>query len=80
MILCSYVLNKRDLKVEQKEEQEGSLNPLYEELLNELDEEDEKRVLINYEVEKVEPRFRWEFQHESITEYDSVFRKIRSDY
>lgn len=45
------------------------------EFLEELDEEDEKRIIVDYEVEKVEPRFRWEYAHESSTEVGSVFRR-----
>lgn len=51
---------------------------IYEEILSELDEEDEKRIIVDYEVEKAEPAFRWEYAHEHLTEYGSIFRKIKS--
>lgn len=44
------------------------------EYLEELDFDDEKRIIIDFEKEKPEPRFRWEYAHESITEIGSVFR------
>jgi hypothetical protein len=46
------------------------------EFLEQLDEEDRKFVLVDYETEEVEVQWRFEYQHESTTEADSVFRKI----
>lgn len=48
----------------------------YEDLLSDLDLEDEKYIIVDYDVEKPEVRFRWEYAHESSSEHDSVFRKI----
>lgn len=47
---------------------------IYEEILNELDESDERFILVDFEQEKPELLFRWEYAHESLTEADSVFR------
>ena len=49
------------------------------EYLEQLDEEDKKHILVNYDVEELEPRFRWEYAHESCSEHDSVFRTILPD-
>lgn len=45
--------------------------------LEQLDEEDKRFILVNYDEEEVESTFRFEYQFESLTESDSVFRKIR---
>lgn len=45
----------------------------------ELDNFDLKYIL-EEEEELKETRFRWEYQHESTTESDSIFRKIFPDY
>jgi hypothetical protein len=50
----------------------------WEELLFELDLEDEKFIIVDYDNEKIEPKFRWEYAHESVTESDSVFRRIKN--
>jgi hypothetical protein len=47
--------------------------------LERLDDEDRKFVLVDYETEEVEVKFRWEYQCESTSEADSVFRKIYPD-
>lgn len=47
--------------------------------LEQMDDEDLKHILVDYESEGVEVSFRWEFQHESCSEADSVFRKIYPD-
>ena len=47
--------------------------------LEQLDDEDRKHILVDYETEEIEVKFRFEFQHESCSEADSVFRKIYSD-
>lgn len=47
--------------------------------LEQMDDEDRKHVLVDYETEEVETKFRWEFMHESASEADSVFRKIMPD-
>ena len=43
--------------------------------LEQLDEEDKKFILVNYDEEEVEATFRFEYQFESLTESDSVFKK-----
>lgn len=48
--------------------------------LNQLDEEDKKFILVNYDEEEVEPTFRFEYQFESITESDSVFKKNKHNW
>lgn len=48
--------------------------------LEQLDEEDKKFILINYDEEEVEPTFRFEYQFESITESDSVFKKNKHNW
>ena len=45
--------------------------------LEQLDEEDRKHILVNYDEEEIEPTFRFEYQFESLTESDSIFRKVR---
>lgn len=50
----------------------------WEEVLSELDDIDEKFIVVDYEIEKIEPKFRWEYAHESLTEGDSVFRRIKN--
>lgn len=52
---------------------------IYEELLSELDWEDEKYILVDYDTEQAEVKFRWEYAHESTSEADSVFRKNLPD-
>ena len=47
--------------------------------LEQLDDEDRKHILVDYETEEVEAKFRWEYQCESVSEADSVFRKIYPD-
>lgn len=49
------------------------------ELLEQLDEEDKKHILINYDEEETEVAFRWEYAHESCSEIDSVFRHVYPD-
>lgn len=51
----------------------------WEEILSELDLEDEKFIIVDYDNEKPEIKFRWEYQFEHLTEGDSVFRKILHD-
>lgn len=46
--------------------------------LSVLDIEDESYVIVDYDAEKIEPKFRWEYAHESCTEFGSVFRKVIS--
>lgn len=48
--------------------------------LEQLDEEDKKFILINYDEEEVESTFRFEYQFESITESDSVFKKNKHNW
>lgn len=47
--------------------------------LEQLDEEDRKYILVDYECEEAETKFRWEYMHESTSEADSVFRRIYPD-
>lgn len=47
--------------------------------LEQLDEDDKRFILVNYDEEEVEPTFRWEYQFESLTESDSVFSKRKHD-
>ena len=47
------------------------------EFLEQLDEEDKRFILVNYDEEEIEPAFRFEYQFESLTESDSVFKKNR---
>lgn len=47
--------------------------------LEQLDEEDKRFILVNYDEEEAEPTFRWEYQFESLTESDSVFSKRKHD-
>jgi hypothetical protein len=44
--------------------------------LEQLDEEDLKHIIVTEE-ELIEPVFRWEYQFESITETESLFRMVR---
>ena len=48
-------------------------------LVSDFDEEDIKYIILEDE-EIQEIKFRWEYQHESITETDSPFKRIVSDY
>lgn len=48
--------------------------------LEQLDEEDKKFILVNYDEEEVEATFRFEYQFESITESDSVFKKNKHNW
>lgn len=48
--------------------------------LEQLDEEDKKFILVNYDEEEVEPTFRFEYQFESLTESDSVFKKNKHNW
>ena len=48
--------------------------------LEQLDEEDKRFILINYDEEEVEPTFRFEYQFESLTEIDSVFKKNKHNW
>mgnify|MGYP002662824535 CR=1 FL=1 len=48
------------------------------EFLEQLDEEDKRFILVNYDEEEIEPTFRFEYQFESLTETESIFRKNRS--
>lgn len=48
--------------------------------LEQLDEEDKRFILVNYDEEEVEPTFRFEYQFESLTESDSVFKKNRHNW
>lgn len=52
---------------------------LYEDILSDLDAEDEKYIIIDYDNEYTEPSWRWEYSHESLTEADSIFRRILPD-
>ena len=52
----------------------------YEDILELLDDYDERFIIVDYEQEETEVAFRWENQHESITEVDTYFRKIHADY
>lgn len=45
---------------------------------NELDEQDLKYIL-EEECETREIKFRWEWAHESLSESDSIFRRILPD-
>ena len=57
-------------------------NEVYKEVLDyleQLDEDDKRFILVNYDEEEVEPTFRWEYQFESLTESDSVFSKRKHD-
>ena len=47
--------------------------------LEQMDDEDRKHILVDYETEEVEPDFMWEYAHESLTEIDSIFMTIHSD-
>ena len=47
--------------------------------LEQLDEQDKKFILIDYDIEEPEPDFLWEYCHESSTEIDSVFRFVPAD-
>ena len=47
--------------------------------LEQLDEEDRKHILVDYETEEVEPNFLWEYAFESTTEIDSIFMTVYSD-
>ena len=47
--------------------------------LEQLDEQDKRFILINYDIEEPEPDFLWEYSHESVTEIDSVFRYVPAD-
>lgn len=47
--------------------------------LEQLDEDDRKYILVDYEQEDIEVKFRWEYMHESTSEPDSIFRKIYPD-
>jgi len=48
-------------------------------LVSDFDEEDIRYIILEDE-EIQEVKFRWEYQHESITETDSPFKRIVSDY
>ena len=48
--------------------------------LEQLDEEDKKFILVNYDEEEVEPTFRFEYQFESLTESDSIFKKNQNSW
>lgn len=50
-----------------------------EDFLKDLDDDDLKHIIVNYDEETIEQKFRWEFQHEGLSELDSVFRKIMPD-
>lgn len=52
---------------------------LYEELLSDLDQLDEAFIVIDYDVEKPEVKFRWEYAFEGLTNHDSPFKKIYPD-
>lgn len=57
-------------------------NEVYREVLDyleQLDEDDKRFILVNYDEEEVEPTFRFEYQFESLTESDSVFSKRKHD-
>ena len=47
--------------------------------LEQLDEQDKKFILIDYDIEEPEPDFLWEYCYESSTEIDSVFRFVPAD-
>ena len=49
------------------------------EFLEQLDEQDKRFILIDYDIEEPEPDFLWEYSQESITEIDSVFRYVPAD-
>ena len=48
--------------------------------LEQLDEEDKRFILVNYDEEEIEPTFRFEYQFESLTESDSIFKKNRNNW
>ena len=48
--------------------------------LEQLDEDDKRFILINYDEEEIEPTFRFEYQFESLTETDSIFKKNRHNW
>ena len=48
--------------------------------LEQLDEDDKRFILINYDEEEIEPTFRFEYQFESLTESDSIFKKNRHNW
>jgi hypothetical protein len=48
----------------------------FEEYSKYFDEGDIKHILIDYDLEYSEPEFRWEYQFESITETESLFRMV----
>ena len=53
-------------------------NEIYQEVidfLEQLDEEDLKYIILTEE-DVIEPVFRWEYQFESLTETESLFRQI----
>lgn len=53
-------------------------NEIYQEVvdfLEQLDEEDLKYIILSEE-EVAEPVFRWEYQFESLTEAESLFRQV----
>ena len=47
--------------------------------LEQLDEQDRKFILVDYDIEEPEPDFLWEYCYESSTEIDSVFRFVPAD-
>lgn len=49
----------------------------FEEYPKYFDEDDIKHILIDYDSEYLEPEFRWEYQFESITETESLFRVVK---
>lgn len=49
----------------------------FEEYSKYFDEDDIKHILIDYDSEYLEPEFRWEYQFESITETESLFRMVK---
>lgn len=51
----------------------------WEDVISDLDKEDEQFIVIDYDIEKSEVRFRWEYAHESLSEGDSVFKTIYPD-
>ena len=50
--------------------------PSSDEWLETLDEDDLRYILLDFDEEESEQGFRFEYQHEGLTEIDTVFRKI----
>lgn len=53
--------------------------PSSDEWLEALDEDDLRYILLDFDEEEAEATFRWEYQHEGLSTFDSVFKKIMPD-